>query len=329
MNMRHAGVVQSLCFFFGQASTTPAGLDSSFVASLYANGTDELDETFKAVYGHFEKTFDSKLYGEYAGLFGKGVDQYRTSDAYNAYRYAPTAPHCDKGVAVAAPPVNVHGMSAFPGGAVGRVFAFDFGKHLFDLSQEAEGPAAAGLIAPMALASQALATGMGLVQSTIASALHVVPPLIPPPMWNNQPLTTNGLRPQLLWSRVVSDHHGRFHHCRCHRFNVGWVYCWVPQHMFKEGWKDERLDVPGLFRILHEHDVLVDVSALHDTAKPGRASSRWRPCAHVLAYVYHASRDVPWLLDGRFDWQLFDGVCSTNVHPSIIWKPLASADSVC
>jgi hypothetical protein len=36
MSMRHAGVVHSLCLFFGRASATPAGLESSFVASLYA-----------------------------------------------------------------------------------------------------------------------------------------------------------------------------------------------------------------------------------------------------------------------------------------------------
>ena len=189
MSMRRASAVACLCLSLGSASATPLSQNLSLVASLYANGTEELDEAFKAVYGHFADTFDSKLYDEYVGLFGKGVDQYRSSEAYNAYRYAPTVPHCDKGVAVATPPVNVHGMSAFPGGVVGRVFAFDFGKHLFDLSQEAEGPAAAGLITPMALASQALSTGMGLVQSTIASTLHVVPPLVPPPMWNNQPLT--------------------------------------------------------------------------------------------------------------------------------------------
>jgi len=189
MSMYRASAIASLSFCLGFSSATPLGQNSSLVASLYANGTDELDETFKAVYSHFATTFDSELYDEFVGMFGKGVEQYKASEAYNAYRYAPTVPHCDKGISMTAPPANVHGMSAYPGGVVGRVFAFDFGKHLFDLSQEAEGPAAAGLITPMALASQALSTGMGLVQSTIASTLHVVPPLIPPPMWNNQPLT--------------------------------------------------------------------------------------------------------------------------------------------
>ena len=30
--------------------------------------------------------------------------------------------------------------------------------------------------------------GMGMVQSIVASVLDVVPPLVPPPVWNNMPL---------------------------------------------------------------------------------------------------------------------------------------------
>lgn len=29
---------------------------------------------------------------------------------------------------------------------------------------------------------------MGMVQSMVAAALDIVPPLIPPPVWNNMPL---------------------------------------------------------------------------------------------------------------------------------------------
>merc|ERR1719188_2091270 len=56
------------------------------------------------------------------------------------------------------------------------------------MSQKADGPASTGLTVPMALASQGLSMGMGMVQSVIATLIHVVPPLIPPPVWNNQPL---------------------------------------------------------------------------------------------------------------------------------------------
>jgi hypothetical protein len=53
----------------------------------------------------------------------------------------------------------VRGVAAFPGGAVGSVFGFDLGKRLFDLNEHARGPASAGLVAPMALSTQALSTG--------------------------------------------------------------------------------------------------------------------------------------------------------------------------
>lgn len=57
---------------------------------------------------------------------------------------------------------------------------------MLDLSQAAKGPAAAGLIAPVAMAKQGLSMGAGLVQSMVAAAIAIVPPLIPPPAWNNQ-----------------------------------------------------------------------------------------------------------------------------------------------
>jgi hypothetical protein len=101
---------------------------------------------------------------------------------------AASGPHCDLGV-VSPRVASVRGIAAFPGGSVGSVFGMDLGKRLFDLSSHARGPAAAGLVAPMALSSQALSTGMGLIQSAVAGVIHTVPPLISPPAWNNQPLT--------------------------------------------------------------------------------------------------------------------------------------------
>jgi len=56
-------------------------------------------------------------------------------------------------------------------------------------STEANGPAAAGLAAPFVARSASLEMGAGLLQATLAAALHIIPPLIPPPTWNNEPLT--------------------------------------------------------------------------------------------------------------------------------------------
>ena len=175
-------------FGHATASLIDVGIQQSQVLSLYDNGTAQVDDAFRSVYNHFAKTFDYDMYDAMTKEFGKGAVAYKQTDAYTSYRHS--APHCDKW----SPPsgiqrAKVHGVAAFPGGIVGRVFGFDFGKTLYDLSQGAEGPAAAGLVAPLALSSQALTTGMGLVQSALASALHVVPPLVLPPAWNNQPLT--------------------------------------------------------------------------------------------------------------------------------------------
>merc|ERR1719188_2967848 len=38
------------------------------------------------------------------------------------------------------------------------------------------------------MAKQAMGMGMGMIKSVVATILHIVPPLIPPPVWNNMPL---------------------------------------------------------------------------------------------------------------------------------------------
>lgn len=169
---------------------------SSQVVHLFSNSTAaeigavELNKAFDLAYGYFENTFDRKAYSRFLDEFGHGVRRYRNSDAYQSYALYPDRPHCDKGSLGASVLAanQVTGMAAFPGGPVKQVFGFDFSKSAFSLSAAAKGPAAAGLVSPMALASQSLGMGAGLVQSIIAAVIHVVPPMIPPPVWNNQPL---------------------------------------------------------------------------------------------------------------------------------------------
>lgn len=159
------------------------------VAALFQNGSAELDDAFGRAYAHFANTFDHGLYEQIVHQIEQGTSRYNSSAAYRGYGVATAAPHCDTGVAAVSLPVAVRGLSAFPGGVVGSVFGFDLGKRLYDLSQHATGPASVGLVAPVALNAQALSTGMGLLQSSIAAMLHVVPPLVGPPAWNNQPLS--------------------------------------------------------------------------------------------------------------------------------------------
>ena len=162
--------------------------NGSHVAVLYLNGTSEMDGAFGRVIDHFAKSFDYNAYGEMAKQFDAGLQIYTKSALFKQYAHGSVVPHCDVGVAPQSVS-SVRGVAAFPGGVVGSVFGLDFGKRLYELSTHARGPVSAGLVAPMALSEEALANGMGLVQAGLAAMVHVVPPLIAPPAWNNQPLS--------------------------------------------------------------------------------------------------------------------------------------------
>ena len=67
-------------------------------------------------------------------------------------------------------------------------FGANLAKTMERMSELAMGPAGAALISNFSGTRQKLALGAGLVQSVIAAAVHIVPPLVPPPAWTNQPL---------------------------------------------------------------------------------------------------------------------------------------------
>lgn len=73
-------------------------------------------------------------------------------------------------------------------GITQRQFGSDLSKFLLDMGATAGSTSSAALVLPVALQRQALALGSGLVQSVVAAAIHIIPPMIPPPVWVNQPL---------------------------------------------------------------------------------------------------------------------------------------------
>ena len=77
----------------------------------------------------------------------------------------------------------------FPGGILNRVFGFDLGKYaLNQLQERATDGSNTGSIAPQMLMMLAIQSTVGMIQTIISDVLVVVPPLIPPPIWINQPL---------------------------------------------------------------------------------------------------------------------------------------------
>jgi len=171
----------------GKVAGGSADKSHSGVVYLFANGTAEANKAFLSVYKHFEDTFDYKLYDHFLSELRKGEKSMRERDAYSSYSYYPKGPHCDKGrrpSQVIAPKA----VAAFPGGSVKRLYGFDFGKMAFDVTKKAQGAEGAAVGPPLAIGTQALGMGMGMVQSVVAAVMDVVPPLIPPPAWNNMPL---------------------------------------------------------------------------------------------------------------------------------------------
>jgi len=154
---------------------------------LFTNGSAKTNKAFLSVYKHFEDTFDYKLYSHFLSELHRGQGMRREHDAYSSYAYYPKGPHCDKG-RTPGHVVSPNGVAAFPGGSVKRLFGFDFGKMVFDVTKKAEGAGGAVVAPPLAIGMQALGLGMGMVQSVLAAVLDIVPPLIPPPVWINMPL---------------------------------------------------------------------------------------------------------------------------------------------
>jgi len=145
----------------------------------------KIQQAFDATLAHFEKTFDYATYNA-------SISQLEAAkNSYKEYARTSVSPHCDKGSSnpSTAAVSHVTHMSAFPGGAMKSLFGSDLTKKAYDLSIGISSPAATGIVPAMALAQQGLMMGAGLVQSIVAAAVHIVPPLIPPPVWNNQPLT--------------------------------------------------------------------------------------------------------------------------------------------
>jgi hypothetical protein len=165
--------------------------NSTIVVSLYANGSTGLDEAFNSVYDHFSKTFDHRIYEKIMKEIEMGSKRFLHHQAKMAYKNKFASPHCDKGIVSQASlrTSSVAGMTAFPGGSVKQIFGSDLSKSMFDLSQSVNGPNGAKLMSALAISKQGVAIGAGLMQSLIAGVLSAVPPLIPPPVWNNQPLT--------------------------------------------------------------------------------------------------------------------------------------------
>ena len=160
-----------------------------------SNSSGELGITKRKILRHFEQEFDFDLYNKYQNELSQGARGYQerksqqhTEATYATQSHGFSAPHCDKGIAAPQPsPIADADIAVFPGGITNRVLP-DFSKVIADISENSWGGGGNQIATPLALGQQALQTGMGLVQSIASAVVHIVPPLIPPPVWINMPL---------------------------------------------------------------------------------------------------------------------------------------------
>eukprot|EP00929_Paragymnodinium_shiwhaense_P103912 TRINITY_DN67763_c0_g1_i1.p1 TRINITY_DN67763_c0_g1~~TRINITY_DN67763_c0_g1_i1.p1 ORF type:complete len:353 (+),score=55.01 TRINITY_DN67763_c0_g1_i1:247-1305(+) len=128
------------------------------------------------VYSRFAKDFDYDLFRKSTGM--RAAPEAHVGLANRA--------HCDLGskTPVLYDADSGERVSLYPGGITQRA-APDFATVIAKLAASAGSP---GEAATAALRTQALQTGMGLVQTVASAVAHVVPPMIPPPVWTNMPL---------------------------------------------------------------------------------------------------------------------------------------------
>ena len=67
------------------------------------------------------------------------------------------------------------------------MFGFDLGKYALEKLSEGANEAS-GTMPTQMLMMLAIQSTVGMIQTIISDALIVVPPLVPPPVWINQPL---------------------------------------------------------------------------------------------------------------------------------------------
>ncbi|CAD7933939.1 unnamed protein product [Amoebophrya sp. A120] len=157
--------------------------EDAYITLFNEKQSPEVEAAFKQAYDHLAKDFDTAAYKQHVDQLHQAVSFLKASPGYKS---SVAGAHCDFGIPP--PAAALKGVSPFPGGVVSRLFGFDIAKLTSDLASKASGAAGAAGGMPIMLAVSGLASGAGLIQGAMNIVLQIVPPLIPPPIWINQPL---------------------------------------------------------------------------------------------------------------------------------------------
>ena len=232
--------------------------------------SNDADAVMATAFDDLARGFDVEAFHKIEKQINDGTKNFLAQTRAGSYTLAPGQPHCD---AEPAATVRVQlagssdGIAAYPGGAVKKLFGSTMADKVFSLAQQATGPAAATQNQLAVVAAQAMQTGVAMVQSAIATAVHVVPPTISPPAWNNQPL---------MCMPMVTGHNC-FGAVAYPITAADFMIADVTDSMLNSyvaGFPNTYANKVGktsdemyrACRIVHEHDVLQPVPSLHECA---------------------------------------------------------------
>lgn len=137
----------------------------------------DADHVLAETYKSFDAAFPHHVYGEFLNNFDAGLNQYTESGAYTGYSTIAGQARCDAGrlsnETASLLASNIKGMN------LAAKAAAQFSS--------ANGPAAAQVPGIGLLAKTAMQQVKGVVQTVVATVATDVPPMIPPPAWNNMP----------------------------------------------------------------------------------------------------------------------------------------------
>lgn len=153
---------------------------------LFASAALELCSA--SAYDGFSAAFPHEKFDDFLKELYKSMDDYKSTPAYRAYQSDLSAPHCDAGrlSGSSAAALSVRKISHDDSEHV-SLLGMDAVSHVVNEFRSAQGPAAAQVPGIGALSSAALQQVKGILQATAAIAATDVPPLVPPPAWNNMP----------------------------------------------------------------------------------------------------------------------------------------------
>lgn len=148
-----------------------------------------LDDIVKATYSSFHKNFPHHHFMAFENDLKENLARYGEHDVSTAYNTINGQQYCkfEKASADTMMAAKQTGVAPFKNGTTVPLMGMSMVSKVQEQLEKATGPAAAMVPGVAMLAKAALMQVKGVLQTVAAVVATEVPPMIPPPAWNNMP----------------------------------------------------------------------------------------------------------------------------------------------